>query len=172
MVKCLVFYHPDDEPLLRLQQERKVMDLYEACCNSGHELLLEVIPPAGSPTDDETLARSLKRFYNLGVAPDWWKLPPPGPAAWKNISEVITARDSYCRGVVLLGLSAPEEVLREGFNDAAGQPLCKGFMVGRTIWAEPCKAWLKGEADDSATVAAIANNYTRIVTLWRERKAN
>jgi 5-dehydro-2-deoxygluconokinase len=172
VVKCLVFYHPEDEPLLRLQQERKVMDLYEACCNSGHELLLEVIPPAGSPTDDETLARSLKRFYNLGVAPDWWKLPPPSPAAWKHINEVITSRDSYCRGVVLLGLSAPEDVLREGFNDAAGQPLCKGFMVGRTIWAEPCKAWFKGEADDAATVAAIANNYARIIALWRERKTH
>lgn len=170
IVKCLVFYHPDDEPLLRLRQERRVKDLYDACCDTGHELLLEVIPPAGSPTDDRTLARALQRFYNLGIYPDWWKLPPPSPAAWTRLGKVIDARDPYCRGVVLLGLNAPDAVLREGFNAAAGQPWCKGFAVGRTIFNEPCKAWLRGEADDEATVAAIAANYRRVLDLWRERQ--
>ncbi len=171
VVKCLVFYHPDDEDALRLQQERKVKDLYEACFATGHELLLEVIPPADSETDDQTLARAIKRFYDIGVYPDWWKLPPPSLAAWGNITEVVQARDRYCRGVVLLGLSAPEEVLRQGFNAAAGQPLCKGFAVGRSIFNEPSRAWLKGEADDAATVLAIVDNYRRILGLWRERKA-
>ncbi|HMQ12791.1 MAG TPA: 5-dehydro-2-deoxygluconokinase [Candidatus Competibacter phosphatis] len=171
IVKCLVFYHPDDEPPLRLQQERKVKDIYDACCNSGHELLLEVIPPDGSPTDDATQARSLQRFYDLGIYPDWWKLPPPNPTAWANIGQVIDANDPYCRGVVLLGLNAPETVLREGFDNAAGQRWCKGFAVGRSIWNEPCQAWLKGETDDEAAVAIIADNYRRVLDLWRARQA-
>ncbi|MCB1777088.1 MAG: DUF2090 domain-containing protein, partial [Candidatus Competibacteraceae bacterium] len=171
IVKCLIFYHPDDEAPLRLQQERKAQDIYEACCNSGHELLLEVIPPADSPTDDTTLARALQRFYDLGIYPDWWKLPPPSPAAWDAISQVIDANDSYCRGVVLLGLNAPEAVLQEGFNDAAGQRWCKGFAVGRSIWHVPCQAWLKGETDDEATIAVIADNYRRVLDLWRARQA-
>jgi 5-dehydro-2-deoxygluconokinase len=74
--------------------------------------------------------------------------------------------------VVLLGLSAPEAVLREGFNAAAGQPLCKGFAVGRSIFEVPCRAWLKGQADDAATVATIGENYRRVLALWRTRQAS
>ena len=89
IVKCLVFFHPDDEVNLRNEQEQKVMDLYQACCETGHELLLEIIPPVGSLVNDETLSRSIERFYNLGIFPDWWKLPSPSESAWKNISKVI-----------------------------------------------------------------------------------
>lgn len=170
VVKCLVFYHPDDAIDLRLEQERKVQDLYQACCHSGHEFLLEVIPPAGSATDEYTLARALTRFYNLGVYPDWWKLPSPSRAAWRHIEQVITARAPHCRGVVLLGLDAPEDQLRDGFNQAAGIGVCKGFAVGRTIFAKPSRQWLAGELSDAELVAAIAANYGRMIEFWRARK--
>ena len=45
---------------------------------SGHELLLEVIPPkhAMLPRAPDTVLRALKRLYNLGIYPEWWKLEP------------------------------------------------------------------------------------------------
>lgn len=171
VVKCLVFYHPDDSIDLRLDQERKVADMYEACVNSGHEFLLEVIPPAGSTVDDQTLARALTRFYNIGIYPDWWKLPSPSRAAWQHIESVINQRAPHCRGVVLLGLDAPEEELRDGFNQAAGIEVCKGFAVGRTIFGKPSRQWLAGELNDQQLVDVIAGNYVRMIRYWRERKA-
>lgn len=169
IVKCLVFYHPDDEVTLRNEQEQKVMDLYQACCETGHELLLEVIPPMGSAVDDNTLSRSLERFYNLGIFPDWWKLPSPSKVAWQNISQLIKQRAPYCRGVVLLGLDAPVEALQAGFNAASGFDVCKGFAIGRTIFSEPTKAWLAGDLDDNEFINRVKNNYLNMSDLWRQR---
>ena len=57
VVKCLVFYHPDDDLALRLQQEDRVRQLHADCAELGRELLLEVIATSKSqPCDDETVA--------------------------------------------------------------------------------------------------------------------
>lgn len=170
VVKCLVFHHPEDEEELRLQQERKVVQLWRACVATDHELLLEIIPPAQLPRDARTVARVMERFYELGVHPDWWKLEPPSEAAWREISRVIDTHDPYCRGVLLLGLEAPAEQLAEGFHAAAEQPWCRGFAVGRSIFAEPARRWLGGEIDDGQVVGEVAARYLEIVHLWQETR--
>ena len=171
-VKCLVHYHPDDEPGLRQRQERSVAALFEACRATRHELLLEIIPPSDSDTDAETVARALGRFYDIGVYPDWWKLPPSDDAAaWANIAAVVASRDPYCRGVLLLGLEAPEDVLARAFEVAAGEPLCKGFTVGRSIFNAAAGSWFAGKTDDAAAVADMAARYARLIGMWRQCKA-
>ncbi|MGF1861232.1 bifunctional 5-dehydro-2-deoxygluconokinase/5-dehydro-2-deoxyphosphogluconate aldolase [Photobacterium profundum] len=169
VVKCLAFFHPDDQHPLRLEQESMIKEVYAACCQSGHELLLEVILPADMPSSDDLYLRAVQRFYNLGVKPDWWKLPPQSVEGWNNISAVITERDTYCRGVVILGLDAPEAELRAGFAAAANQPLVKGFAVGRTIFGQPSREWLAGNIGDRALIEKIKVNYHNLITLWRQR---
>lgn len=169
VVKCLAFFHPDDQHPLRLEQESMIKEVYAACCQSGHELLLEVILPADMPSSDDLYLRAVQRFYNLGVKPDWWKLPPQSVEGWNNISAVITERDTYCRGVVILGLDAPEAELRAGFAAAANQPLVKGFAVGRTIFGQPSREWLAGNIGDRALIEKIKANYHNLITLWRQR---
>jgi len=169
VVKCLAFFHPDDQHPLRLEQESMIKEVYAACCQSGHELLLEVILPADMPSSDDLYLRAVQRFYNLGVKPDWWKLPPQSVEGWNNISAVITERDTYCRGVVILGLDAPEAELKAGFAAAANQPLVKGFAVGRTIFGQPSRDWLAGNIDDRALIEKIKVNYHNLITLWRQR---
>lgn len=171
IVKCLVFYHPNDEIELRLAQERQVIELYKACCISGHELLLEFIPPLDMESDDNTILLTMQRFYNLGVQPDWWKIPSPTVEAWENISLLIAARSPHCRGVILLGLDAPLSDLEAAFKASAGFDICKGFAVGRSIFSFPSKAWLKGDIDDSEFISQVKINYLRLVTAWRNRKA-
>jgi len=171
VVKCLVFYHPNDSLSLMLEQERQIKELYLACCSSGHELLLEIIPPAGSEVNDETLPRALSRIYNLGVRPDWWKLPGMSRASWQSVSDIIKTRAPHCRGVVMLGLDAPADELQESFNNSAGFDICKGFTVGRTIFTEPSKQWLKEEIDDQAFIKAAAENYLQLIGFWRNRCA-
>ena len=169
VVKCLVFYHPDDPTELRLAQERQIQELYQACCVSGHELLLELIPPKKLPPDDAALERSIERFYSLEVYPDWWKLAPQTAAVWDRLSALIESRQPHCRGIVLLGLEAPDEELRQGFQNCAAFPLVKGFTVGRTIFAEPSRRWLQRELDDAQLIEAVSANYVRLIHYWRAR---
>jgi 5-dehydro-2-deoxygluconokinase len=170
IVKCLVFYHPDDDQALRLAQEDKMLALFEACRITNHELLLEIIPPADTKIDDNTLARSLDNLYARKIFPDWWKLPPQQTTtAWDNISRVIEENDPYCRGVVMLGLGASEDELKLGFELAAEQPLCKGFAVGRSVFQSPAEQWFAGKIDDSEVIEQVSQNYSRLVQLWAQR---
>jgi 5-dehydro-2-deoxygluconokinase len=116
--------------------------LWEATRASGHELLLEVItPPAMTPagTADAAVLRAVKRFYNLGFKPDWWKLAPMSGAGWEALAALVAERDPWCRGAVILGLNQPLAVLAAGFGQAR-HPIVKGFMVGRSLWAEAALA--------------------------------
>lgn len=171
IVKCLVFYHPGQPINVRLAQERQLKELYQACQASGHELLIEVIPPTDSEVDDDTLPLALQRFYNLGIYPDWWKLPAPTGATWQLLQQLIKQRDPYCHGVVLLGQDAPLEELKAAFNQSAGVDICRGFTVGRTLFGQPSRAWLAGHIDDDALVAQVSANYLDLIQSWRNRVA-
>ncbi|SEP07257.1 MULTISPECIES: 5-dehydro-2-deoxygluconokinase [unclassified Luteibacter] len=173
VIKCLVAFDPDADPLLRVEQETQLRSLYDAATLSGHELLLEVIPP-GCPDPvvrDEKVLRSLKRIYNLGIRPDWWKLCPPRRDAWAAIDALIHERDPHCRGVLLLGLNAPAETLAAGFADASASETCRGFAVGRTIFADCARAWLAGDIDDDALVAQAQASFERMIALWRDGRS-
>ncbi|MDV6254374.1 bifunctional 5-dehydro-2-deoxygluconokinase/5-dehydro-2-deoxyphosphogluconate aldolase [Vibrio sp. EA2] len=169
IVKCLVFFNPEDDIQIRLEQERQVREVYEACCKSGHELLLEVILPAEVEKDDDLYLRAVKRFYNLGIKPDWWKLPPLAATSWDALTELVDERDPHCRGVVILGLDAPQEELQQGFAQTANKEIVKGFAVGRTLFGEPSRQWLANQIDDETLINNIKSNYHNLITLWRQR---
>ncbi|MHC8287386.1 bifunctional 5-dehydro-2-deoxygluconokinase/5-dehydro-2-deoxyphosphogluconate aldolase [Pseudomonas sp. XS1P51] len=172
IIKCLVQFHPDDEPLLRLEQEAQIKGLYQASQVSGHELLLEIIPPKDHPsTHPDVLYRALKRLYNLGIYPAWWKIEAQSAEEWKQLDELIQARDPYCRGVVLLGLNAPASALAEGFQQASQSQTCRGFAVGRTIFQEPSRAWLAGEIDDEALIRQVQGTFVELINAWRMARA-
>lgn len=171
VVKCLLALHPDDAAELTRQQLGTLLSLQQACHATGHELLLELIPPRELPSDARTLARGMAAVYAAGVKPDWWKLVPPlEAAAWHGIAQVIGDHDAHCRGVLLLGLEASEDVLARGFQVAAGQPLCKGFAVGRSIFGDAANAWLAGTLDDAGVVTEVAARYQRLIALWQQSR--
>jgi len=172
VIKCLAFYHPDDPQDLRERQERQLLRLQDAALKTRHELLVEIIASRHGAIDADTVSRVIQRLYDLGMKPDWWKLEPSDDArAWDNIGKTIAANDPLCRGVLLLGLSAPEEELIASFRTAAKAPLVKGFAVGRTIFADAAERWLSGEFDDEAAIADLARRFGTLVDAWREARA-
>jgi 5-dehydro-2-deoxygluconokinase len=172
VVKCLVPLHPDDVVVNRLENEAQVRALYDAVQASGHELLIEIVPPKHLPHGSDVFLRAVKRLYNLGIFPEWWKLPPLARTAWTALDALIAERDPYCRGVVILGLSAPIEELARGFADAAGSRSCRGFAVGRTVFGAPARAWLAGDVDDAGLVASVRTNFEALIDAWRTARGN
>lgn len=171
IVKCLVAFHPDDAIDNRLEQEAQIRALYDAVQASGHELLLEIVPPKSLPREADTVHRALKRLYNLGIFPEWWKLEPMDEAQWRDIDALIAKRDPYCRGVVLLGLNAGVDALAKAFRAARGSATCRGFAVGRTVFLEPSTRWLAGALGDAALRRAIRAKFEALIDAWQEARA-
>jgi 5-dehydro-2-deoxygluconokinase len=166
VVKCLVQFHPDDPVPHRLEQETQLRSLYDAVQASGHELLLEVIPPRERAREADTVLRAMKRLYNLGIQPEWWKLEPMDAAQWQAVDALIAERDPYCRGVLLLGLNAAPEALADGFAAARSSRTCRGFAVGRTIFEAPARDWLAGRIGDAALVERVSANFAALIDAW------
>lgn len=172
VAKCLVSYHPDDDVALREQQLERLRQLQAACLGTGHEFLVEVIPPRELPRDAATLAQALEQIYEAGVRPDWWKLPPAASdAEWTQIAAAIRCHDPHCRGVLVLGLEASEDDLDKSFRIAAPHAICRGFAVGRSIFADAAARWFAGQADDEQVVAEVAQRYRRLILRWDEARA-
>jgi 5-dehydro-2-deoxygluconokinase len=167
VVKVLCFCHPDDDAATWAAQEDTVRRLFHACRRNRLEMLLEIIPSKVGPTDDQTSAKIIQRVYDLGIYPDWWKLEPfATAAAWENACAAITRNDPHVRGVVVLGLDAGEAELAASLQLAARQPLVKGFAIGRTIFGDAARAWLKGAMTDDEAVAQMSDRYARLARLW------
>ncbi len=172
VAKCLVSYHPHDMPALRDIQLARLAELQRASVDTFHEFLVEVIPPQDMPCDDTTVAEALEQIYQAGIFPDWWKLPPAATAqAWEGITGVIEQYDPHCRGVLVLGLEASEDKLDQSFRIAAPHPVCRGFAVGRSIFAEAAAGWFDGRMSDADVIRDIAERYARLIRLWDEARS-
>ncbi|MEC7764967.1 MAG: 5-dehydro-2-deoxygluconokinase [Pseudomonadota bacterium] len=167
VVKVLVFCHPDDDAAMWAAHETTVCRLFASARRNRLEFLLEVAPSKVAPVADDTTARIIQRFYDLGVYPDWWKLEPARThAAWQHAVDAITRNDPHTRGIVVLGLDAPEAELAESFDVAARFDLVKGFAVGRTIFADAARAWMTGEMSDAEAIRQMTDRFDRLCNIW------
>ena len=172
VVKVLCFYHPDDTPEMKAQQEDTVRRLFHACRRNRLEMLLEIIPSKVFPVNDTTSAEVISRFYDLGIYPDWWKLEPfATDAAYRAACDAITTRDPHVRGIVVLGLDASEAALATSLALAAGHDLVKGFAIGRTIFGDAARGWLAGTLTDDQAVRDMATKYARLCGIWDAARA-
>jgi 5-dehydro-2-deoxygluconokinase len=172
VVKVLCFCHPDDDAVTRAAQEETVKRLWQASRRNDLEFLLEIIPSKVGPTDDSTTATLIRQFYAAGIYPDWWKLEPlKTHAAWAQAIAAIEENDTHTRGIVVLGLDAPEAELSASFGVAAAFPLVRGFAVGRTIFGDVARGWMAGDLSDDAAVAEMAARFARLSGVWDAARA-
>jgi 5-dehydro-2-deoxygluconokinase len=170
VVKCNLYMHPDDDEGTRGIQERRVLQLQDACVKNDRRLLLEVQASPGTHYDENSMVELLERFYEIGVRPDWWKVPPNAePEVWQRIGDVVREHDPYCAGVLVLGQALEEAKLGEFFAVAASEPRCNGFAIGRSIYGGQARRWLSGEIDDEELTSSVAEGYRRMVDLWQGR---
>jgi len=170
VVKCNLYMHPQDDAQTKELQEGRVLQLYDACIKSERRLLLEVQAPSGTSYDDNSIVGLLERFYEIGVRPDWWKVPPnKEPGVWRRIGDVVREHDPYCAGILVLGQALEEGDLAEYFAAAASEQRCNGFAIGRSIYGKAARRWLSGEIDDEELMSSVAERYERMVELWQLR---
>lgn len=167
VVKVLCFCHPDDDPVMQAAQEATVTRLFHAARRNRLEFLLEIIPSKVGTVTVDTNARLIRRFYDNGIFPDWWKLEPmQSDAAWAAVVDAINENDPHVRGIVVLGLGQDEADLAASFQTAARYPLVRGFAVGRTIFANAAQEWMAGRISDEKATTLMADNFRRLCAIW------
>jgi len=122
------------------------------------------------PRSPDTVLRALKRLYNLGILPEWWKLEPMSAGEWRSIDALIAERDPYCRGVLVLGSNARAEHLSRDFREARASTTCRGFAAGHTIFLDPSRAWLAGEIDDAKFKQSVHERFESLIRVWHEAR--
>ncbi len=167
VVKVLCSYHPDDDEKVRAKQEETIARIYAASRRNRLDFLLEIITSKKGKCTNDTTAQVIRRFYNIGIYPDWWKLEPmKDDAAWNATCTAIEKNDPHCRGIVILGLGESIEQLATSFTSAAKHDLVKGFAVGRTIFSQAAIAWFAGTINDQQAIELMRKNYSAICDIW------
>ena len=170
-IKCLIFHHPKDNAELQEKQMHRLNRLYQLCRSAGLELLVEILPPVstqqGSGLSPDEIVASIELVYKNNVFPDWWKLAAMNTQeGWDKVTSVIDKNDKHCRGLLLLGADKPIDALKEEFVLATKQRICKGYAIGRSIFALACKDWLSGKLDKEEAIDRIYSNFKTIVKNW------
>lgn len=175
VVKCLFRPSPDDSLEVVQANEQQLCRLFAAARGTGHDLLLEIIINQGdscqsTTENDARLLEWMERCYVMGVYPDYWKILPPSDAAtWKAMDDIITRYDPYCRGILLLGSNAPEDVLLEGFAKIPASSRAMGFAIGRSIFLPTAQQWFAGQLADADAVKAMLHCFVRLIKAWNKQ---
>ena len=113
----------------------------------------------------------------LEFKPDWWKLEgQASKAAWDNIARAIETGDPLCRGVMLLGLEAPEKDLAQAFALAHNCSVVKGLRgrahdlrrAGGRVVRWPHRR-SRGDRAHGRRVCAIGRSLARVRAVNNER---
>jgi 5-dehydro-2-deoxygluconokinase len=167
-VKVLAPLRTDDPADLIAHHEQTIISLADACRRTGHEFLLEIINGrADKPADPAQIHMLMKRIYDLGIMPDWWKLEPVADRAfWTKAGDIARAHDPYIQGIIVLGKEMPDAQLAQVLGMARGEKLVRGFAIGRTIFSDAARQWFAGDIDDAAATSMMSTVYRRLIAAW------
>ena len=167
-VKVLAPIRTDDPADLIAYHEGEILRLADACRRTGHEFLFEIITGnRGKPAAPDQVLALMQRFYDLGVAPDWWKLEPIEDAGfWTAAGDIARASDPHLQGIIVLGKEMPDEQLARVFALSRPEPLVRGFAIGRTIFSAAAQGWFAGTIDDAEAHDKMRAIYAGLVAAW------
>ncbi len=167
-VKVLAPIRTDDPANLIAYHEGEILRLADACRRTGHEFLFEIITGnRGKPAAPDQVLALMQRFYDLGVAPDWWKLEPIEDAGfWTAAGDIARASDPHLQGIIVLGKEMPDEQLARVFALSRPEPLVRGFAIGRTIFSAAAQGWFAGTIDDAEAHDKMRAIYAGLVAAW------
>jgi myo-inositol catabolism protein IolC len=182
--KVLVRYNPEGDAEANARQLVRLERLSTWLHDRDRRLLFELLVPAlpeqlegvGGDRDrydrevrPGLMLQAIRDCHERGVEPDVWKVEG-------------LEREEHCRAVaeqarfggrdgvacVVLGRGADREAVERWLRSGAGVPGFIGFAIGRTIWFEPLKAWLQGDASPSEAAVRIADTYRSMVEIFGE----
>jgi myo-inositol catabolism protein IolC len=181
--KVLVRFNPAGDAEMNTRQIARLKRLGDWLHENGRKFLFELLVPAepeqlelvGGDADrydkevrPGLMMESIRALQDGGVDPDIWKIE--GIDAREDCQRIADQVRSGGRdkvACVVLGRGANEDAVIHWLQQGAGVPGYIGFAIGRTIWWDALKAYLAGETDRPAAAKQIAQNYLRMIDVYR-----
>ena len=185
IVKVLVRYHPEDDPVMNREQLARLKILSDYLrASDDHYFMFELLVPATTEQDKsagerydseirpEHMVRAIREIQDFGIEPDIWKIEGLEHREQSEaVARQVRSSDARARvGAILLGRGSNKEKVHSWLRVSAPVAGFIGFAVGRTNFSEPLKAYLEDRMDASAAIAAIAENYKGCVDTWNAAK--
>ncbi len=186
--KVLVRLNPDGDAGMNERQLGRLKELADWLHDNGRLLLFELLVPAedaqleqaGGDTDrydaelrPELMRRAIEAIQAFGVEVDIWKIEGVDRREDAEMLSEQARRGEGRENVksVVLGRGASDEKVDEWLRAAAGLEGYIGFAIGRSIWWDALKAFLRGDLERSAAAEQIADNYLRFVKVYDDAEA-
>jgi myo-inositol catabolism protein IolC len=181
--KVLVRYNPAWDPEMNRAQTERLKRLGDWLHANDRKFLFELLVPAEPEQleqvggDDDRYDKEVRpglmletigALQEAGVEPDIWKIE--GIDAREDCQRIADQVRSGGRdkvACVVLGRGANEEAVVHWLQTGAGVHGYIGFAIGRTIWWDALKAFLADETDRPAAAKQIAQNYLRMIDVYR-----
>ncbi|MGZ5352781.1 MAG: 2-deoxy-5-keto-D-gluconate 6-phosphate aldolase domain-containing protein [Actinomycetota bacterium] len=180
--KVLVRYNPAGDGVANARQTERLRRLGEWLHERDRLYLFELLVPAtpaqleaaGGDEDrwdkqerPKLMKAAIEELQAAGVEPDIWKIE--GIDRREDCETIsATARAGGRDGVacVVLGRGADDAAVDHWLRMGSGVPGYIGFAIGRSIWWDPLKAFVDGNAEREAAAKQIAANYRRFIDVY------
>lgn len=173
--KVLLRYNPAGDPALNQHQRDRLKELSNFCRTNGYKLLIEPLIPAlpdqlAAAGSQEAFDRTIRPVLAVqmmndiqaaGVEVDIWKIEGfYAPGDYQAV--VKQARNTPERaqvGVIVLGRGSSDEVVHQWLSAGKGIDGVIGFAIGRTIFAEPLKAFHASQLAKNTAAEQIGQKF-------------
>jgi myo-inositol catabolism protein IolC len=180
--KVLVRYNPEGDREMNARQTERLRRLGEWLHERDRKYLFELLVPAtpeqiqaaGGDEDrwdkeerPKLMDRAIRELQGNGVEPDIWKIEGIDRREDCETISATTRRDGR-DGVacVVLGRGASDDAVDHWLRMGSGVPGYIGFAIGRSIWWDPLKAYVDGEAERADAAKRISANYRRFIDVY------
>ena len=167
--KVLVRYNPAGDAEMNARQRERLLELQAGTRELRVGFLFELlVPPEPDQRDADfdtatrpgLVVQAIEELRGAGIQPDLWKIE--GFELRADCEAVAAVAGAPC---VVLGRGADAAAVETWLRAAAG--VFDGFAIGRSIWWEPCQAFVAGSMERDAAVSAIADRYGHFVDVYR-----
>jgi myo-inositol catabolism protein IolC len=181
--KVLVRYNPDGDKEMNQRQSERLKRLADWLHEHDRKFLFELLVPAedaqlesvGGDTDrydaelrPELMRRAIEELQDFGIEVDIWKIEGVDERSDAERLARQTRSGSGRENVVcvLLGRGASDDKVDQWLRAAAPVEGFVGFAIGRSIWWEPLKSYVDGNADRESAAKQISANYRRFIDVY------
>jgi myo-inositol catabolism protein IolC len=182
IVKALIHYNPNDDPLSKMRQQQKLEILSNYCHKNSYKFLLEVLV---YPTDSQLkevngnkdlydyyirpnlTVKTIEELQNANIEPDIWKLEGmENEDSYKIVALQTRKEERINVGIVILGRAENQDKVEKWIRSGNRIKGVIGFAVGRAIFWEPLIDYRNGKIEKEQTIGIISNNFLHLYHIF------